>query len=301
MQVEMTNETTAIVTYPIVGAVKQMEEFLKEKAAVKNWEEANEFQQFFMKEFYSICKNEIDTIPEIESIAHIDASVINDWLKHHGFDIELNPFGPGGFGTASKLDLSGYWERTGSQTTIYLGSEESYPAVKMLAGYALFKYQENEDLVVKVRTEGNDDVYLMMVDKVPSGLAMVDYVSQIQSEMERAYIEYEGLIFPMIDLDVQGPLGWIVGLKAHVESGQIPFYEIAQALQQTKLKMNHKGFRIKSAVAMGILAGAPLKKKEPYIIDRPFVMWVSRPTLKKLLFVGYFNKDVWKDPEGLEM
>jgi hypothetical protein len=297
----MTSETTAIVTYPIVGAVRQMEEFLKDKSPVKNWKESNEAQQLFMKEFYSICKGEIDTIQEIESIAHIDSKVINEWLKKHGFDIELNPFGSGGFGTASKLDLSGYWDRPGTDTTIYLENGESYPAVKMIQGYDLLKHKDHEDLIVKIRTESKDQVYLLMADQVPSGLAMVDYVEHIQTEMENAYIEYEGLIFPMIDLDVKGPLGWIVGLRADVDGGSIPFYEIAQALQQTKLKMNHKGFRIKSAVAMGILAGAALKRKEPYIINRPFVMWVSRPTLKKPLFVGYFNKDVWKNPEGLEM
>ncbi|MHA2424528.1 MAG: hypothetical protein ACXAEF_07055 [Candidatus Thorarchaeota archaeon] len=301
MDDEMTTDTTAIVTYPIVGAVRQIEEFLKDDSPVKGWEEGNAKQEAFMKDFYSICKSEIDTIQEIESIAHIDSKVINEWLKHHGFDIELNPFGPGGFGTASKLDLSGYWYRPGTSTVLYINRDETYDAVKMLAGYDLLKFKENEDLVVRIRTEGKDHVYLMMVDEVPSGLAMVDYVSKIQAEMENANIEYEGVIFPMIDLNVQGPLQWIVGLKALVEGGSIPFYEIAQALQQTKLKMNHKGFRIKSAVAMGILAGAALKKKEPYIINRPFVIWVSRPTLKKPLFVGYMNKDVWKNPQGLEM
>jgi hypothetical protein len=254
-----------------------------------------------MKEYFAICKSEIDAIQEIESIADLDSTVINDWLKHHGFDIELSPFGPGGFGTASKLDLKGYWFRAGRQSNIYIEPDESYPAVKMLTGYDLFKYKESEELVIRIRTESEDIVYMMMADEVPSGLSIVDYVQNIEAEIEQANIEYEGIIFPMIDLDLQGSIDWIIGLKAMVDSNSIPFYEIAQALEQTKLKINEKGFRIKSAVAMGILAGAAMVKREPYIINRPFVMWVSRPSLKKPLFVGYLNKDVWKNPDGLDM
>ena len=297
----MTKETSTVVTYPIVGAVRQIEEFLKDKSAVKKWEKANDTQRHFMEEFYSVCKKEIPLIPEIESIANLDVNVINEWLKHHGFDIQLEPLPPDGFCTASKLDLSGYWERTGKETKIYISPDESYPGVKMHAGYALFEYEGNPELVVKIRTESKDEVYLMMVDEVPAGLGMVDYVAEIQANMKRAMIEYNGLIFPMIDLDKQGPLEWLIGLQAYVEGGHVPYYEIAQALQQTKLKMNHKGFRIKSAVAVGILAGSAIRREEPYIINKPFVMWVSRPGLQKPFLVGYINKDVWKNPDGLEM
>ncbi|MDF1540873.1 MAG: hypothetical protein P1Q69_18390 [Candidatus Thorarchaeota archaeon] len=120
MQNKMTSETTTIVTYPIVGAIRQIEEFLKKESPVERWEENNEVLQLFMKEIYAICKSEIPLIPEIESIANLDVNVINKWLKHHGFDIKLDPFGPGGFGTASKLDLTGYWNRTGTEQKIYV-------------------------------------------------------------------------------------------------------------------------------------------------------------------------------------
>ena len=65
--------------------------------------------------------------------------------------------------------------------------------------------------------------------------------------------------------------------------------------------MNEIGFRVKSAVALGMLAGAALKRTEPYVINRPFLMWITRSGLSKPLFIAYLNKDVWKDPEGLDM
>jgi hypothetical protein len=119
--------------------------------------------------------------------------------------------------------------------------------------------------------------------------------------MMEAPFEYDGFIFPKIDLDEETVLEWIINLRFETPKGEVPFYVIAQALQQTKLKMNEIGFRVKSAVAMGILAGAAPKKTEPYIINRPFLMWITRPGLAKPLFIGYLNKDVWKDPKDLDM
>ncbi|TFH06004.1 MAG: hypothetical protein E4H14_11635, partial [Candidatus Thorarchaeota archaeon] len=113
--------------------------------------------------------------------------------------------------------------------------------------------------------------------------------------------EYDGFIFPKIDLDEETVLEWILDLRFETPKGVEPFYVISQALQQTKLKMNELGFRVKSAVALGILAGAAPKKLEPYVINRPFLMWITRPGLSKPLFIGYLNKDVWKDPKGLDM
>ncbi|MDF1540874.1 MAG: hypothetical protein P1Q69_18395 [Candidatus Thorarchaeota archaeon] len=51
----------------------------------------------------------------------------------------------------------------------------------MVSGYDLMECEGKSDLIVKITTEGRDQVYMMMVDAVPSGLAMVDYVQDIQA------------------------------------------------------------------------------------------------------------------------
>jgi hypothetical protein len=50
-----------------------------------------------------------------------------------------------------------------------------------------------------------------------------------------------------------------------------------------------------------MMLGAALPETPPYIINRPFLMWIMRPGLSRPLFVAYLNTDVWKDPSGLEM
>ncbi|MBN2230899.1 MAG: hypothetical protein JW779_15025 [Candidatus Thorarchaeota archaeon] len=295
-------ETTVVVSYPIVGAIHAVEEFLNKKWQVTSWEHQNEIQRKFIDNIVAACKREIPLIQEIECIAHLDVEVVNEWLEHHGFSIQLRPTSAPGFSVASKLDLSGYWESLGTVIDIFTDEGEKYPGVKMKHGYEFFQTDSIENLILKIGTEGEEEVYMVMVDQVPLGFELIEFVEGIQSKMRRAMIEYTEVHFPMIDLDHEGPLDWILGMRVYVDDPSVPYHMIAQALQQTKLKMNEKGFRIKSAAAMQMVLGAALfTKYEPYIINRPFLMWVKKPTLSKPLLVGYFNHDVWKNPSGLEM
>lgn len=299
---ETTNETTTIVTYPIVGAIYAVEEFLKKKWQVSGWDYQNEIQKTFLTEILSCCKKEITSIHEIEYIAHVDIDVINEWLEYHGFSIELQPTSTPGFSVASKLDLSGYWKTIASVTDIYTDDDEKYPGIKMKGAYRFFQGEGINNLIVQADTESDDKVYFLMIDQVPIGFALIEFVERIQKRMEPAMIEYSDFRFPMIDLNQEGPLEWIIGMRVNVDDSSAQDYQIAQALQQTMLKMNEKGFRIKSAAAMQMVLAAPLMRiNEPYIINKPFLMWVERPTLSKPLLVGYFNRDVWKNPSGLEM
>ncbi|TFG32384.1 hypothetical protein EU527_10300 [Candidatus Thorarchaeota archaeon] len=151
----------------------------------------------------------------------------------------------------------------------------------------------NPNIIIEIETRASDRVYLMMADDAPVGFSLISHMENISRQMKKIEPEYEGVVFPMIDLNEEGKLEWFIGLTV---GGMV----ITEALQQTKLKMNHEGFRVKSAVAIGILK-APPRRGEPYVINRPFLMWITRPGLSKPLLVAYLNKDVWKDPEGLDM
>ncbi|MFW9918792.1 MAG: hypothetical protein ACFFED_04285 [Candidatus Thorarchaeota archaeon] len=296
------NDTEIIVTYPIVGAIWGAEEFLRKKMQTKDWDSMNVIQEAFISKFLAKCKKEVPTVREIECIAHLDVMVVNEWLKRHGFSISLNPTSSEGISTASKLDLTGYWASIGRVSEVYCEDGTNYPGVKMDSGYTFFKTDGIENPIVRIKTEADDEVYVLMIDKAPIGFAMVDFIEDIQSKMKQTMIDHSELIFPMIDLDIEKSLDWILGMRLNVDSPSASFYEIAQALQQIKLKMNEKGFRVKSAAAIQMILGSALfEKAEPYIVDRPFLMWIRRPSLSKPLLVGYFNRDVWKNPEGLDM
>ena len=295
----LTTKTQTLVVYPISSAIRQAELFLKDVDSITT---TNDWQTEFMDYVHAVCKEEIPQIKEIESIADINHEKINEWLKERGFQIKLGPFGPGGFGVASVLDLLGQWAIKGKKWSVETEEGEYYPGIKMgNYGKKFYRVKDNPDFIIEIETKDGDLVYLMMSDAVPEGLDILYHIDQIQKEKKEAPFEYDGFIFPKIDLDEETVLEWIIDLQFETPRAPIPFYVVAQALQQTKLKMNELGFRVKSAVAMGILAGAAPKRTEPYVINKPFLMWIVRPGLSKPLFMAYLNKDVWKDPENLDM
>lgn len=296
---KLSNKTQTLVVYPISSAVRQAELFLKDVQGITT---ANEIQKKFIDQIHEYCKGDIHQIKEIESVADIDNEKINEWLKKRGFQIKLEPFGPGGFGVASVLDLLGQWVIKGKKWSVETEEGEYYPGIKMgNYGKKFHRVKDNPNFIIEIETKDDDRVFLMMADAVPTGLELLDHIEQIQKEMKEAPFEYDGFVFPKIDLDEETILEWILELRFETPKDKEPFYVISQALQQTKLKMNEEGFRVKSAVALGILAGAAPKKTEPYIINQPFLMWITRPGLAKPLFMGYLNKDVWKDPKDLDM
>jgi hypothetical protein len=75
------------------------------------------------------------------------------------------------------------------------------------------------------------------------------------------------------------------------------FY-IGQALQQTKFRMNEKGAKVESAVAMSLNRGMAVEP-EPYVIDRPFVLWIERPGMAIPFFAAVLCEDVWREPKEL--
>ncbi|MBN2230515.1 MAG: hypothetical protein JW779_13085 [Candidatus Thorarchaeota archaeon] len=288
---ERPDRTRCQVTYPMVSALLKAEEFLRNTDGLVP---TNDTQKIFIKEFYNSCKSDIPKIHEIESIADTNIKKINNWLKERGFSIQLSSISEGGFGIASMLDLLGKWAKNGEKWSVSTEDGNYYPGIKMTNyGLGFYRVEGNQNIIIEIETKASDKVFLLMADHAPAGLSLVKHVEDISREMRKIEPEYEGVVFPMIDLNEEGVLKWLIGLNV---GGMV----VAEALQQTKLKMNHEGFRVKSAVAMGILK-APPRRGEPYVINRPFLMWITRPGLSKPLFVAYLNKDVWKNPEGLDM
>lgn len=298
----MKSKTTLTVTYPIVSALLKADEFLGSKS--QGFSHVNEMQKRFLEEFYQVSRSDLSRFShdEIESIASAKSDEINKWLEKRGFSIKLDPFDEAGFGVASMLSIRGDWAKKGTRYSVKTEDGEYFPGVKMTNyGLGYYRVPESNHMIIGIETRNGDRVYLMMAEPGPTDLDLVEQVETIQSKMKPVESEYSGVVFPKVDLDMRSEIHWILHLRLQVQGEPLPYYQIVQALQQTKLKMNEIGFHVKSAVAMGEILSAPPKKKEPYMINRPFLMWIKRPQFAKPLFVGYLDKDVWKDPEDLEM
>ena len=297
------------VVLPILGCLQAAEEFLAKHNgwnALKRqvtWTPTNEEQHQFLKRFLE-AKSVVDSLGDnLRRKADQSSEVINAWLKENGFDIKLNPNGGNSFCVASILDVLVEWVKEGDVISIY-NDKGTFPAVKLKAG-------DNDDVVrfidkdihqfpiAGINTKSGDRVRMAVLDFIDRDtFSLSDKVEQLRkATIGKNMGSCDGVIFPMIDYDRMVDIDWIKNMSTGTSKDD--FY-IAEALQQTKFRMNEKGARAQSAVAMTLRCKGSAPKDNWIRIDRPFILWIERPRISVPLFAGVFAEDVWKKPADLK-
>ena len=292
------SKTFTICTYPIVAALKAADRFLERM----EWTPKTETQQVFLEMFWEQCHDEIGKIKEIEAIAHKECAVINQFLRERGFDIQLDPWSdPQGFGMAAVLDLLVEWMEQGAITTITTADYQRFDGVRISKeNRAFYTTPGHPNPIALITTKSGDKVYMTMTDRIPSEseFEAVKLVENLTKNLQPDY-SWNGLVFPMVDLNQEVDIGWITKMASDPDDDPDHTFVVDQAIQQTKLKMDEKGAHVESAVALAMeLTGPPQPSLPDHIIDKPFLIWFTRDSLAKPLFVGYIDRDVWKNPGG---
>lgn len=286
--------TTTICNPPIVGALMAMEKIIGPN---RKWSAHNALQNDFLQNVFLQVKADLLRLPEMESFASFDYKEINSALSSRGFSIQLDPFYAPDFGVAAILKLVMEWLVTGQPVTICPSDDRSrtiYPAVRMPGqGINFYESSEFDHPIVELKTKTNDRVYLTMMAGKNQESSLLVQAQHMLLTMKISAQSYLGAIFPMIDLDVQPDISWLLGMSTFGEDGRPAV--ITQAKQQTKFKMDHIGAIVESAVALAAKRGIGGPKW--HIIDRPFLAVVVRPGLSQPLFVGYLAQDCWKQPQ----
>lgn len=296
-----TDVTTTCVTPPIVTAFKKTEDIL---GPDRQWNPVNALQRTFVAEYLPDTDEVTASIPEIESIASDKAEDINAFLATRGFQIKLDPFVPAPnehpFATASVMDVLVEWLEDGDVTHVTTPNREEYPAVRIKRSGAEFYDADGlNETIVGLKTKSGDRVYLAMMESPGEGFDLVAKAVQL-SKTKRYFSHFAAVVFPKVDLDQRVDISWLKELWTVDSRGY--HAKITQALQQTKFKMNEKGARAKSAVAIGGIRSTSIELPPvDLIINKPFLLWIERDGLSKPLFVGYLREDVWKDPGSLKM
>ncbi len=275
---------------PVLGCLAQAE---KELGSDGPWMTVNPIQQRFLDQCYGAVRSELARIPELESIAAKSAAEINAFLKARGFDIQLQDFSSGKFAVASVFNLLLKWIEKGEVATIRDGS---YPAVRMKRHITICASPAAPKPIATISTQSGDVVHLTILDDAPSGFDLLGRIDDIGRSLTPVR-GYGSLVFPMISCDQMVDIGWIVGMMVKSADGMT--WDIEEALQQTKFRMNEEGAHVQSAAAMTMRSMSFEQKKEELVIDRPFVLWIRRPGMDQPFFAGYFSEDSWKKPESL--
>lgn len=285
--------TTTQVIHPIVAAVAKFDDLL---GPLRIWNSTNATQLVFLRDFYPE-RGDLDEIPEIESIAGREAEPINNWLAARGYSIVLNPFRPTEVGAAAALKLREQWQIAGTKTTLVAPGQPraEYPAAHFAEeAVRHFVVPHHEYPVARLEAQNGDLAYLTMFkDEGPATPFHLINVVMEMRQVLRKTSEYGTLTFPMADLDVTTPLDWLLGMCTRDYEDAYTF--ISQAKQQSKLKLNHLGALMESAVAIGTMRGVA-REKTPHIINRPFLYWAERPGVRLPVFVAHVTPESWKNP-----
>lgn len=289
--------STSVTTYPIVAALVKAEG-MSGMGSNRLWQATNDTQRHFLQNFFDNCRGEVGYIPEIDSIASWTVEDINTFLQLRGFTIKLQPFGGDTFGVASVLDLLVEWPVKGEVTTLQGIDRKTYPGVRISGeGVKFFKAYRHDYPIAMLETKTRDRVYMTMLDRNPSdGFDLVERKQKISHGLT-PLLEYDGLIFPMVDMDQNVDIGWLLGMHTRGKDGQPA--RITQALQQTILKMNAVGARAKSAVAVAVTRSIAMPKPD-VIINGPFLIWFERDGVTKPFFVGHITQEHWCDPGSIK-
>ena len=286
--------STTVTMYPVVAALLKAQEFIR----AANWNAVNSEQQIFLEEFYNSCKNELGLFSkqELESIASWKLEDIVKFLEERGFPCHLNPIDENTFAIASVLKVMVKWIKKGEVTKVrsyFQGRETEFPAVKIDKHLQLTTKKNHQNPVATLMTENGDQVFMTMLDNPPQGFELVK-LAELFTKPDGYCDDFDGLIFPMVELDQMVDVSWILNL----ETADGKWY-VSQAKQQTKFKMNEVGAKVESGFQGAVTLRAIVERKQPHVIDKPFLIWFTRKGLSKPYFVGHITQENWKNPGNI--
>lgn len=285
--------------YTIIAALGKAEETMNLK---KDWKPKNETQRKFLENFLKVCRD--DNIGEIELEVSDSAEKINAFLAKKGFSIRLQPFLPNTLGFASILDLLVEWIYPGEKVKIDAKNGEVYDGVRIKKeGVSFFEstLRGHTYIIACIRTKSDDMVFITVPKEPPekSGLDLIEMADNLSNNMDVLPGKYEGVRFPMVDLNITSDIEWLKGMSTVTRHGDMPA-DIIQAIQQIKIKMNEKGARFQSTTAMGVMLMCANIPKPDLIIREPFLVWVGRYDIEKPIMAAFITEESWRNPGSLK-
>lgn len=284
-------KSRSVCLVPVAGCLLKAEETIE---CTGLWQPHDRQQERFLRRYYDQAHAYVGNLPEVESIASPEAGIINKFLEERGFSIRLDELDDLEIGVASVFKLLLEWTRPGQMCHI---RNRAFPAVRIGESHRFSVSRRTSNPIVSITAKNGDVVHMTAIDRLPEdSMDTLELVEGIERSMKENH-DFEGVVFPMIDYDEEIDISWIIGLAAESHEGP---WVINQALQQTRFRMNELGAKVESAVAMGVRYMACAQPKKPdLVIDKPFLLWITRDSLSHPLFIGHFAEDTWKRPKRL--
>ncbi|MBI2473703.1 hypothetical protein HYV70_04080 [Candidatus Uhrbacteria bacterium] len=266
----------------------------------RTWYSVNRLQRRLLQEIFSITRRGNNLIKGIETEVSWEADIINAFLKRNGMTIELQPFGPDTFGFAAIMKVGAPWIVPGVSLPLNGANGETYPGALIeyerhlrQTNVAFSVSRRHSEPIVTLSTQSDVLVHLTKFNQDLDAFDLAAQVDEIFFETKRFY-DFGGVHFPMVDLDVDVDVSWLLEMYTFLDDGTRAW--LSQALQQFKLRMNHLGAKAEDAFAGMVTLECYNAPKPNLVIDESFLVVFVQPGLSQPLCSVVVRPDAWKDP-----
>lgn len=287
--------------YDVAGCFRAAEEVL---GSNRDWNAVSPIQTEFLADFLPVILPVVEDLRRqglLDSRVSWLADEINRWFAERGFSIELTQQGPDTFYVGSIYEQLVKWLIPGTSETLRGQDGKSYPAVFMDDdnGFSVKWSTAHNRPVIRLRTKDErDHAYLMVADTWNQPFALLRSAVSASKSLTWSETNYDRVRFPMVDLNLETDLSWLLKMWTRTDRGQRAV--ITEAKQQSILKINEKGALAKSASGMAITLEAFSPPGEELVIDQPFLFWIERDGMPWPMFTALVDYPDWKNPGNLK-
>jgi len=249
--------------YPIYACIEAFEDFTELDRY--DWVTTNDYQRRIL--------NNRKWLAGIETEASYEVQVVNKFLKDQGLDIQLSPItGAPGIYVAAVLSLAMKWRKKGFESIVKSGE-------KYYKGFSLHNSLQGTNFDIY----GNHTFVLRTEDEM--------YDVSILVKKEIPY-DTTSILIPTIKIDLITELKDLVGMSNKL-------WIIAEAIQQTKLKLTHEGFEVKSGAAISVVSGSATTGST-FTLDEAFELSIRKRGYSEPIIHGVIGKDSWEKIDAVE-
>lgn len=255
------------------------------------WESVNDKQ----KQFFGWLTGNADKLKYLcglQGLASLRHEELNAFLVEHGFKPKFKPF-EDGIGVASILDMLVNWIETAIDYPVRRGEQE-YPGFRIHADVFITPWSDRP--LVQLTTKTGHSVWLIMAPEPANESDLALSAQEIAGTSKHSFHHYDGVVIPKLEIDIEPDLDWLKGTRTTIWRKP---WQIDQAFQMFKLRLNEKGARVKVATGMVAVAASAGPSSGPLIFDQPFIGYFTHPGLDDLPIAAFYaGIDSWKEPSG---
>lgn len=237
-------------------------------------------------EFLETFRHHADIAEEMKEIDRNATRFVDDhisWLKESGWEAQITQGGPNYIFMASVLRIGGFWQARG-EARVEDGIHRA-----LLPEVGVFSINDPKPAIT-VETKDGVEFLMQQVDADISDKKQLKEASSalFARRKEQRRWQPASLDFPMVNLSIKANADHLLGITCG------PF-EVVDAKEQFRLKLNHEGGLAESAAEISALECCIMKTS--VIIDGPFLVTLYKEGMEMTPFAAYCDRDSWGSPD----